>query len=82
MSESSHVVEDMEESLQKERQSYFSEPVYGPVPPSKTSSDLGAIIELLLELINNSLSIFFELAMTALTVKFYRYSCRRVKLQF
>lgn len=35
MSESPVVSEDMEESPRKERESYFSEPVYGPVPPSE-----------------------------------------------
>lgn len=36
MSESPPVLEeDMEESPRKERQSYFSEPVYGPIPPSE-----------------------------------------------
>ena len=35
MSESPPVVEDMEESPPKERQSYFNEPVCGPIPPSE-----------------------------------------------
>lgn len=35
MSESPPLSEDMEESPRKERQSYFNEPVYGPVPPSE-----------------------------------------------
>lgn len=33
MSESPAALEDMEESPRKDRQSYFNQPIYGPVPP-------------------------------------------------